>query len=482
MRRRLLAAATSLSLIFLVALGTRLGFAWDQTRKIPREVIGIASFAQETGSIASALVRGKGFSSPFGRETGPTAWLTPVYPLLVAGVFRVFGIFTNASFFAVVFLNALFSSAVCIAIFHAGKRIGGLGVASGAAWLWALFPNAVMVPFEWVWDTSLSALLGATILWATRELAESQRLRDWCGYGLLWGFTLMTNPSLGSLLPFLLGWAAYHAHREKNLRIAKPALAAAGIAILCCVPWTVRNYVQFHRLVPLRSNFPLELYIGNNANYATRQFVWPPRITKEGELLRYFKMGETAFMDDEERKALEFMRAHPRAVLELTWERFVTFWTGLPEPVQTFLSTDELLIRVLLVCNTVAAIGALAGIVVLIRRGSPYAFPAAAYPVVYPWLYYVTHPNLRYRHPIDPVVLLLLAVAVCRLLGVKGEAASTDARPLPWRVSRIGGRLKSARKAPRLSSTINAIISEGPITRANTGTSAAARFVLALLV
>jgi hypothetical protein len=297
-------------------------------------------------------------------------------------------------------------------------------VASGAAWLWALFPNAVMVPFEWVWDTSLSALLGATILWATLELAESQRLRDWCGYGLLWGFTLMTNPSLGSLLPFLLGWAAYHAHREKNLRIAKPALAAAGIAILCCVPWTVRNYVQFHRLVPLRSNFPLELYIGNNANYATRQFVWPPKITKEGELLRYFKMGETAFMDDEERKALEFMRAHPRAVLELTGERFVTFWTGLPEPVQTFLSTDELLIRVLLVCNTVAAIGALAGIVVLTRRGSPYAFPATAYPVVYPWLYYVTHPNLRYRHPIDPVVLLLVAVAVGGLFEINEEAAS----------------------------------------------------------
>jgi hypothetical protein len=431
MKKTLLAVVTSLWLIFLVALGARLGFALDQTRKIPGEVIGLASFAQETGSIASALVRGKGFSSPFGRETGPTAWLTPVYPLLVAGVFRVFGIFTNASFFAVVFLNALFSSAVGIAIFHAGKRIAGLGVACGAAWLWALFPNAVMVPFEWVWDTSLSAVLGATILWATLELAESQRLRDWCGYGLLWGFTLMTNPSLGSLLPFLLGWAAYHAHRKNNLRIAKPALAAAGMAILCCVPWTVRNYVQFHRLVPLRSNFPLELYIGNNANYATRQFVWPPRITKEGELLRYFKMSETAFMDEEERKALEFMRAHPKIVMELTGERFVTFWTGLPEPVQAFRSTDEWLIRVLLVCNTVAAIGALAGIVVLIRRGSPYAFPAAAYPVVYPWLYYVTHPNLRYRHPIDPVVLLLLAVAVGGLFGVKEGAVSSETTPRP---------------------------------------------------
>jgi hypothetical protein len=358
--------------------------------------------------------------------------------LLVAGIFRIFGNFTRESFFVVVFLNALFSSGVCVVIFHAGRRIAGQGMASGAAWLWAIFPNAVMVPFEWVWDTSLAALLGTAILWATLELADSQRLRDWCGYGLLWGFTLMTNPALGSLLPFLLGWAAfqvsrkYRARREKILGGLKPALAAGGVAILCCVPWTVRNYVVFHRLVPLRSNFPLELYIGNNNNYATRQFVWPPKITKERELLRYFQLGEMAFMDEEKRKALEFIRAHPKIELQLTAKRFVAFWTGLPEPVQSFLSTDSLLVRVLLVCNTAAGIGGLLGMAVLIRKRSAYAFPAAAYPVVFPWVYYVTHPNLRYRHPIDPVVLLLVAIAVGSVFKTAGgpsAASSTSTLP-----------------------------------------------------
>jgi 4-amino-4-deoxy-L-arabinose transferase-like glycosyltransferase len=425
-KKAFLAAATSLSLIFIVALGARLGFGWTQERKIPKNMLALASFAQETGSIASALAQGKGFSSPFGRETGPTAWLAPVYPLLVAGVFRVFGILTRGSFFAVFFLNALFSSAVCMAIFHAGKRIGGIGVASGAAWLWALFPNAVMVPFEWVWDTSLTTLLGATIFWATLKLAESQRVRDWCGYGLLWGFTLMTNPALGSLLPFLLGWAGYRARREMKLRVTRQVLAAAGIAFLCCVPWTVRNYVQFHRLVPLRSNFPLELYIGNNNNYATRQFIWPPKITKEMELLRYFKLGETGFMDEEKRKAMEFIRAHPGIFLELTWDRIVTFWTGLPTPVESFIHAETQLVRALLVCNALAGLGGLVGIVVLTLRRSPYAFPAAAYPVVFPWLYYITHPNLRYRHPIDPVVLLLAAVAIGSLLGFRPATAGSS--------------------------------------------------------
>jgi len=417
MKEKLLRAATSLTLICLVALGLRLGFAFNKVRQIPQEIVGAVEFEQETGSIAYALATGKGFSSPFRKETGPTAWLTPVYPLLVAGTFRIFGVFTRGAFFAVVFLNALFSAAVCAPVYFAGKRIGGLVVGSAAAWLWAIFPNAVMMPYEWVWDTCLAALLAATLFWTSLELAESRRWRDWCGYGLLWGFTLMTNPALGALLPFLLAWAAFRAQRSLKLGLAKPALAA-GIAVLCCVPWAVRNYLVFGRFVPLRSNFPLELYIGNNNNYASPQYVWPPKISKEREILRYFRLGETAFMDEEMRKAMEFIRAHPKIFMELNEARFVEFWTGLPAPIDAFRTTDSVIVRVLLLCNTTAALGGLLGIVMLIVKRSPWVIPAAAYPAIFPVVYYITHPNLRYRHPIDPIVLLLAVVGVTGMYGV----------------------------------------------------------------
>jgi len=48
----------------------------------------------------------------------------------------------------------------------------------------------------------------------------------------------------------------------------------------------------------------------------------------------------------------------------------------------------------------------------LVRSRNTYAFPLAACPIVYPVIYYVTHTSLRYRHPLDPVVLLLVAVAL----------------------------------------------------------------------
>ena len=41
-------------------------------------------------------------------------------------------------------------------------------------------------------------------------------------------------------------------------------------------------------------------------------------------------------------------------------------------------------------------------------------WPLAVFPLIFPCLYYVTHADLRYRHPIDPVVCLLTAVAVAQ--------------------------------------------------------------------
>src|SRR5277367_1258930 len=123
MKPRLYKAATSLALIMVIALGARITFEWNQERKMRADLVGLVPFLNETGNIAYSLAAGHGYSSPYWQETGPTAWLTPVYPALVAGVFRIFGIHTPHSFFAIVFLNILFSTATCVPIFYIGKRV-----------------------------------------------------------------------------------------------------------------------------------------------------------------------------------------------------------------------------------------------------------------------------------------------------------------------------------------------------------------------
>ncbi|MGC1614241.1 MAG: glycosyltransferase family 39 protein [Candidatus Acidiferrum sp.] len=441
MKKAIQKAATSLALIVIVAMGVRMAYARDQARKIPPGVLGIVPFQQETGNIAAALARGAGFSDVYRTNTGPTAWLAPVYPLIVAGMFKICGVFTTRAFFACVALNILFSSAACVPIYYSGKKIKGLGVASGAAWLWAIFPNAILMPFEWIWDTSLSALLAAIILWATFELAESERVRDWCGYGLLWGLSLMTNPALGALLPFLLAWAVWRGRGASSFRWKRAGLAA-GLAILCCVPWTVRNYVAFHRLIPLRSNLPFELWLGNNDIFDPGARGGRMSITRTEEARTYTRMGETAYMQEKWRLATSFIESHPNLEMQLTGKKFVKFWMGMESPVKNFLETDSWLIRGILLADFLSAMGALLGIVVLwagqkkltqrrrVHGESAEAekdgagetarspvFPLAVFPVVFPCLYYVTHADLRYRHAIDPIVLLLTTIAVAEAYG-----------------------------------------------------------------
>jgi hypothetical protein len=408
-------ATTSLLLIVLVALGTRVAFTWYEVRQIPPQALSIVPFQTETGHIAYSIATGKGFSSPFQRDTGPTAWLAPVYPYVLAGIFKLFGVYTLRSFFAALSLNIVFSTATCVPIFYAGTRIATLGVASAAAWLWALFPNAIIIPFEWIWDTSLSALLVATLLWATLELAESRRLRNWCLYGLLWGLALLTNPAVAMLFPVLLPWAAFRNRagdgEQTAAWLARPGLAAA-ITLLCCVPWTIRNYGQFHRFIPLRSNFAFELYIGNNENYDDQHRFRPGAITQEREILRYLHMGETAFMDEEKRKAFAFIASHPRIEAWLIAQRFVDFWTGTAAPLAAFRQADSNWLRLILLCNDAAPLCAFLGVLILLGQRNPFAVPVISVFVFFPLLYYVTHTSLRYRHPIDPLVLLLAAIGV----------------------------------------------------------------------
>jgi hypothetical protein len=264
-----------------------------------------------------------------------------------------------------------------------------------------------------MWEACLAALLAATILWGTLALAGSRRVRDWWAYGLLWGLALMTEATFASLLPLLLGWLAYLTRRQAQRPwFARPALALA-VTVLCCLPWTIRNYEVFHSVVPLRSILGLQLYVGNNP---LAQDIWRGEnhpIHDQAERDRYTELGEIAYAREKLHAAIRYMLAHPRREVHLIGYRFVAIWAGgTPHPITDFLHNRSLQFRGVLLFNLFVAIGALLGIVALYRRRSLYTFPLAVFPVVYPCAYYLTLALPRYSLPIDPVVMLLTAVAL----------------------------------------------------------------------
>jgi hypothetical protein len=199
------------------------------------------------------------------------------------------------------------------------------------------------------------------------------------------------------------------------------------------VPWTVRNLEAFHRFIPVRSNLPFELWLGNNDIFDEHARGGRKSITRAEEARQYALLGETGYMAEKWELATSFMKAHPGLELRLTGRKFADFWVGTDSPVKNFRQTDSWLIRGILTSSVLTAVGALVGTVVLWwktkkdiaqRRGGAEkneepqkaagvgVWPLAVFPVVFPGLYYLTHADLRYRHPIDPVVCLLTAVAI----------------------------------------------------------------------
>jgi hypothetical protein len=396
--------ATSLPLIVAVALILRFTSAWNYQAHTPHRGLAAVPFLFESGNIAVSLARGHGFGSPLRLDTGPTAWMTPLYPVLLAAIMRIFGVYTFASWVAAVSMNICFSTLTCVPLYFTGKRIQSVGVAATAAWLWAIFPNAILLSYQSLWDTSLSALLGAVALWATLRIADTVSETDWTFYGLLWGIILMANAAVLSLLPPLLGWAAYRNRKWKN------AAMALAMIVLACIPWTLRNYVVFHSLVPLRSTLGLQLWAGNNPK---AKVIWlgdQHPINDATERTEYIQMGEIAYMAEKRSNAVDYMLTHPAHEAQLIFGRFIMFWTaGTAHPIDDFLSTKSLWFRYVLLFNVLIVIASGAAIVMLVKTRSVYTIPLAAGPLIFPFAYYLTLALPRYKHPIDPTLLLLTA-------------------------------------------------------------------------
>jgi Dolichyl-phosphate-mannose-protein mannosyltransferase len=397
-------------LIFSVALLLRTAFLLSQAHQVPREALASVPFQNEVGSVAAALAQGQGFCCLFRQPTGPTAWLAPVYPFFLAGIFKVFGSFTVASFYTAALFNCVFSALACLPLYYAALRIGNRATATAAAWLWAIFPSGILIPFEWIWDTSLSALLAISLLWATFRLADDSRRRNFILYGFFWGFSLLVNPALGAVLPFLLLWIYLRLNSSK-LRRPGGVLLVVSLVLLVCLPWTIRNAVQFHRFIPVRSDFPFELWMGNNPIYDEHSSRMN-RITRYEEVHRYSQLGETSFLEEKGRAAKEFIRTHPALALQLAGRRAVAIWMGTPAPWQDFQRADSGLARFILLWNALTILGVSLGIVCLFFVRRWFLLPVAAFPLAFPLVYYLTQASLRLRHPCDPVFALLMALTL----------------------------------------------------------------------
>lgn len=358
-------------------------------------------FGFETGRIAYSLAHGLGFSSPFGGDTGPSAWTAPIYPWSVSIAFRVFGSYSAASAFVMLTFNSVFGALTCWTIYRTALRIFGRTVAMWSGWVWALYPDAIFWSVRWIWETSLSAFLLSLLFMLTVEMEGDERTSSWIGYGLLWGIAALNNPSALGFLPFAGCWLVYQLHR-RGKHFVVPAVVSAVVFWMTIMPWIARNYQVMGQFVFIRDNFGNELRIGNNP-LADGQYVLAYHPTQNDLVMaKYKRMGELAFCKDQGRLAREWIADNPGRFAEISLKRVYYFWNGIPR-----LSNIDWLAETKNTHYLLLSVVGIWGLLLALKRRIHGVFLFAALVVFFPLVYYICFPEPRYRHPIDPELVIL---------------------------------------------------------------------------
>jgi len=360
-------------------------------------------FGWEMGRLARSIAQGQGFSSPTDLNSGPSAWTAPVYPYILGGIFRVFGIYTHASAWMILAFDSVFAALTCWTVYLIANRIFGPWVARGSAWTWAVFPYLIYWPVRVVWEASLTTFLLTLALWLTIRMGDGVRRRDWIIFGLLWGLIALTNTAVIILLPFFLGWLMVQRPAYSG-RYSGPALCLV-VVLLCVTPWTVRNYLTFGRFIFIRDNLALELHEANN-NVSSG--LWTRNEHPGNDLAsmrRFQELGEIRFMDEKSHQFREFVSQHPGQFLLFTLQRMFYFWAAPPQ------ATNVAGYDLWVARHTqflLAAAFAFAGLALTFCRKNRYRWLLAPFFLVYPLPYYLVNPFPRYKHPIEPVMLVLI--------------------------------------------------------------------------
>jgi 4-amino-4-deoxy-L-arabinose transferase-like glycosyltransferase len=413
-----------LGLIILAAFVVRLIVVCFTYRDLPDADKFYEAFGWEMGWIARALASGHGFSSPYHPWTGPTAMQPPLYPALLSLVFRVFGVYSLTSGFVILSINSLLSSLNCIPIYFSAKYSLGQRAAIIAAAVWAFYPFAIYFSAGRVWEYSLTGLLFTTSFCIAQRIHRADNPFAWIGWGALCGLTALSNPSTLAVLPFLLLLAVWQVYKTRRPWMMKGIFTAVTtIAVL--LPWTVRNVRALGILCPVRDNFWLEVYDDNGGDASLDPSFAHPS-SNPAEMQKFLSMGEADFLREKHHLAVVAVHDHPGFFIHKTIRRFFYYWTGFWS-----LSAQELHeqpyepFNILQVCAVTFFM--LRGARRLWKLNQTAVLPYMVLLCCFPLTYYITHPLMDYRQPIEPAIIVLAVAGAIpfKRLGAKIPSAWT---------------------------------------------------------
>lgn len=196
--------------------------------------------------IALNIVRGQGFTL----KGVPTAEVTPGYPLFLALIYYIFG----HNYTAVRIIQFLILALIGIIVFSIARNYLELSfnfafLTSLMVVLWPyliLYSTLILTEILFIFFFLLSVLFFL-------KFQEKPSMNKAIILGMLFGVSALTR-QVALFLPlwiifFLLLFIKFRANKSYFLKMA----LVLSLFFLILVPWTVRNYIRFNKLIPLTS-------------------------------------------------------------------------------------------------------------------------------------------------------------------------------------------------------------------------------------
>jgi 4-amino-4-deoxy-L-arabinose transferase-like glycosyltransferase len=376
-------------------------------------------FGFEMGRVGRSIASSQGFSNPYGDDTGPSAWEPPLYPYLIGGVFKIFGIYTYASAWVLLSINSAFASLTTIPVYLIAHRSFGAHVAMWSARAWALNPYVWYWSIHWIWDTTLTPLILALVFLLALELEEWRGLSGWTAFGVVWAIAALANPASLAFLPFCGIWVWWRRY-QRGLPSFGGVILSSIIFFLALSPWLIRNYEVFGRFVFIRDDFGLQFRLGNNNFSDGMLFAYLQPNLNRLEFEKFKQLGELKYEAYCRRRAFDWIGEHPRTFVSVSLKRFFYYWNGVPRPTDSLAPWDFR--SSLFLASSVLALWGLGR---ALRQKRPGAWLFAGLVATYPTVYYFVFPHARYRHPIEPE-LFILAVFLISQVGKAPSEQITD--------------------------------------------------------
>jgi len=380
------------------------------------EVVRIATSLATQGTLADAY-----------GHSGPTAHASPLYPILLSLIFRIFGTGVAGEI-----AQETFSSSIASLIYAA---LPTLSTASGLGSEPGIFAGLVgaVLPVNFWSETKGSfeaPLVGLLLMMFSIVTARVWRSADFSArralvVGFVSGAALLASPTLAPVIlaSLFLGYAFFRQTKAKEC--IRFGLIVLGIATLCLTPWAVRNYLVLGSAVWSRSNLGLELYISNNDMAApnwydnissglfNRSHPFPSRI----EQRKLQAMGELPYEHEKLTSAVHWIVTHPQRFGWLTMRRIYYFWF------------PRMRRRAQSILMGLFTVGAGAGLIRFLRSGNVTAWLFLGIVALYPIIYYIVEAFARYRCPIDWVLIFLTAFWIWSIVSsrINFEASTRSA-------------------------------------------------------